>query len=125
MNGPLPTELKFRENTVFILFDASMQCFGLFINKSTAELSSLFSYYFSDTSLFHLPSRSTAIHKQSTVFGVSCYKQVDSKVCYDSLLLFTLAGQVSKALDCKAGCHRFDLHSQTNTQGPHINSVFY
>ncbi|CAH3175904.1 unnamed protein product [Porites evermanni] len=32
-----------------------------------------------DTSLFHLPSRSTAIHKQSTVFGVSCYKQVDSK----------------------------------------------
>ncbi|XP_073235603.1 late secretory pathway protein AVL9 homolog isoform X2 [Porites lutea] len=32
-----------------------------------------------DTSLFHLPSRSTAIHEQSTVFGVSCYKQVDSK----------------------------------------------
>ncbi|CAH3199034.1 unnamed protein product, partial [Porites evermanni] len=32
-----------------------------------------------DTSLFHLPSCSTAIHKQSTVFGVSCYKQVDSK----------------------------------------------
>lgn len=32
-----------------------------------------------DTSLFHLPCRSTAIHKQSTVFGVSCYKQVDSK----------------------------------------------
>ena len=110
MNGPLPTELKFRENTVFILFDASMQCFGLFINKSTAELSSLFSYYLSDTSLFHLPSRSTAIHKQSTVFGVSCYKQVDSKVCYNFLLLLTSAGLVStKAPDCKAGCHRCDL----------------
>ena len=110
MNGPLPTELKFRKNTVFILFDASMQCFGLFINKSTAELSSLFSYYLSDTSLFHLPSRSTAIHKQSTVFGVSCYKQVDSKVCYNFLLLLTSAGLVStKAPDCKAGCHRCDL----------------
>ena len=98
----------------------------LFITKSSAELSSLFSYYLSDTSLFHLPSRSTAIHKQSTVFGVSCYKQVNSKVCYDFLLLLTLAGLVSTgALDCKAGCHRFDLHSQTNTQRVFVKIVSF
>jgi len=35
-----------------------------------------------DTALFHLPSLSTSISKhnsQSTVFGISCFKQIDTK----------------------------------------------
>ena len=43
-------------------------------------------FYLVDTSVFHLPSLSTYIGKQnfqSTIFGISCYKQIDSKVCGD------------------------------------------
>ena len=48
--------------------------------------------FFSDSSYFHLPALSTDNGSQSTVFGVSCFKQIDSKVClfYYYLLLLLL-----------------------------------
>ena len=41
----------------------------------------MFFFYLVDTSVFHLPSLGKQ-NIQSTVFGISCYKQIDSKVWY-------------------------------------------
>ena len=65
-----------------------------FLQNDIQGVASYFSpYFFSDSSYFHLPALSTDNGSQSTVFGVSCFKQIDSKVCllyYYNLLLLLL-----------------------------------
>ena len=60
----------------------SSQTITFLQNDTQVVVSYLYpSFVFSDSSFFHLPALSTDNGSQSTVFGVSCFKQIDSKVC--------------------------------------------
>ena len=47
---------------------------------------------FSDTIYFHLPSLQ---EKDRTVYGVSCYRQIDAKVSWSSVIMWKLCGHFS------------------------------